>query len=92
MKETVTKFKEYEKKLQIATMDLQNARAISQQADQQVNNMLARKKNILPYAIGVQSTNNALIGQTIVNPTINISNWFNFLSANFGSNLVQYSN
>ena len=34
-------------------MDLQNARAISQQADQAVNTMLARKKNILPYAIGV---------------------------------------
>jgi len=68
-------------------MNLQNARVISQQADQAVNVMLAKKKNILPYAVGVDSLNNALIGQTVINSKINIDNWFNFLSANFGGNL-----
>ncbi len=64
-------------------MNLQNARAISTQADQAVNQLMASKGNILPYAIAVNTTN-PLIGQTIVSPTVNISNWFNYLSANFG--------
>lgn len=64
-------------------MNLQNARALAQQIDQAINQMLAQKGNILPYAIGVNSTN-PLIGQTIISPSVNISNWFNYLSANFG--------
>jgi len=71
-------------------MNLQNARALSQQADQAVNALLARKKNILPFAVGVDSINGALIGQTVINDKISIDNWFNFLSANFGGNLPDY--
>lgn len=73
-------------------MNLQNARALSQQADQAVNKLLASRGNVLPYAIAVSSPDNALIGQTIVNPAINISNWFNFLSANFGQAASLYRN
>lgn len=71
-------------------MNLQNARALSQKADQQVNLMLASKGNILPYAVAVNESKNALIGQTIVSSTINIANWFNYLSANFGSAAFPY--
>jgi hypothetical protein len=71
-------------------MNLQNARAISSQADSAVNKLVASKGNILPYAVPVNTTN-ALLGQTIVSPSINISNWFNYLSANFGSPASLYS-
>lgn len=71
-------------------MHLQNARALSQKADQNVNNMLAQRGNILPFAVAVNSTSNALIGQTIVSPSINIANWFNYLTANFGSAAYGY--
>lgn len=74
----------------MATMHLQNARALSRKADQQVNTMLASRGNALPYAVAVSSPNNALIGQTIVAQGINISNWFNYLSANFGSAAFPY--
>lgn len=52
--------------------------------------MLASRGNALPYAVAVSSPNNALIGQTIVAQGINISNWFNYLSANFGSVAFPY--
>jgi hypothetical protein len=52
--------------------------------------MLAERGNALPYAVAVNSTNTALIGQTIVNPSINIANWFNYLTANFGSAAFPY--
>jgi hypothetical protein len=71
-------------------MNLQNARAEQQLADRAVNQLLAEKTNVLPYAVAVNSTN-ALIGQTIVNPSVNISNWFNYISANFGSIALPYA-
>jgi hypothetical protein len=70
-------------------MHLQNARALSQQADQAVNSMLAQKGTILPFAVAVNSSS-PLIGQTIVSSSVNIANWFNYLSANFGTVAFPY--
>lgn len=70
-------------------MHLQNARALSQQADQAVNSMLAQKGTILPFAVAVNSSS-PLIGQTIVSSSVNIANWFNYLSANFGTAAFPY--
>lgn len=86
----IARYKTESDNLNLATMNLQNARAISTQADQAVNQLMSSKGNILPYAIAVNTTN-ALIGQTIVSPTVNISNWFNYLSANFGHVASIYS-
>ena len=65
-------------------MHLQNARALSEQADMKVNEMLAVRGN-LPYAVGVQASNKLLLGQTVISEEIAIDNWFNFISANFGN-------
>lgn len=48
-------------------MNLQNARALSREADKLVNSMLAERGNALPYAVGVNNINTALLGQTIIN-------------------------
>jgi hypothetical protein len=73
----------------MATMHLQNARAWSQQADQAVNSMLAQRGTILPFAVAVNSSA-PLIGQTVVSSSVSISNWFNYLSANFGTAAFPY--
>jgi hypothetical protein len=72
-------------------MNLQNARALSSKADNEVNSYLANKGNILPYAVAVNSTQSALIGQTIISPSISITNWFNYLTANFGTAAFPYA-
>jgi exonuclease VII small subunit len=86
----IASFKNESASLEMATMHLQNARALSQQADQAVNGMLVQRGNILPFAVAVNSTQTALIGQTVVSPSVNISNWFNYLSANFGTAAFPY--
>ncbi len=73
-------------------MNLQNARAVANQANQAVNLLLQSKSSSLPYAVGVSTTTNPLIGQTIINPNVSISNWFNYISANFGKLSSVYSN
>ncbi len=72
-------------------MNLQNARALSSKADNEVNSFLANKGNILPYAVAINSTQSALIGQTIISPSISITNWFNYLTANFGTAAFPYA-
>ena len=65
-------------------MHLQSARALSERADTRVNEMLAVRGN-LPYAVGVEASDQLLLGQTVISDEVSINNWFNFISANFGN-------
>ncbi len=87
----IARFKSESYNLTVATMNLQNARALSVKADNQVNSYLAQKGNVLPYAVAVNSTQSALIGQTIISPSISITNWFNYLTANYGTAAFPYA-